>query len=57
MKFKLVKQVEGSVRSYGGQEVSTGDEIELDGHFAEKAKLNPDYEEVKATAKKATAKK
>jgi hypothetical protein len=46
MKFKFVKKVRGVVTSYNGKEVATGEIIELTGHFAQKALLNPDYEQV-----------
>lgn len=55
MKFKLVKKVEGEVNCYGVQMCATGDTVDLPGHLAEKAKLNPDYEEVRK-AKKAAKK-
>lgn len=48
-KFVFVKPVESSVATYGSKgatKVKTGDEVELDGFFAEKARANPDYEEV-----------
>lgn len=48
MKFKFVKNVEGSVPTYNGKKVKTGQEIDLSGHFAEKAKKNPDFEQVEA---------
>lgn len=46
MKFKFVKDVKGSVAIYGGKKAKMGDEVELTGYFATKAKLNPDFEEV-----------
>jgi len=57
MKFKFVKKVTGSVKVYDGATVKTGDVVEFDGHFAEKAKNNPDFETVvaKKAAKKAKA--
>jgi len=56
MKFKLIKLGCKDVGAYGGAKLSTGDTFELDGHLAEKASNNPDFELVKA-AKKAPAKK
>lgn len=56
MKFKFIKEVEGKVNAYGGNQVSTGDVIELEGFLAEKAMCNPDFEEVKARGNKATSK-
>lgn len=44
MKFRFVKKVTGKVIGYDGQKVATGDEVTLNGHFAEKARNNPDYE-------------
>lgn len=46
MKFKLVKEVSGSVPCYGF-EIKTGETIELEGRLADKAKANPDFKEVK----------
>lgn len=46
MEFKFTKEVEGKVSVYDGNKVATGDTIELTGFFAEKAKRNPDFEEV-----------
>lgn len=63
MKFEFVKKVDGEVNGYNGIKVKTGDRVEYEGHFAEKALKNPDYQEVKpgpkagTTAKKAPAKK
>lgn len=52
MKFKFVKEVIGTVPCYGNKQVKTGQEIDLTGHFAEKAKRNPDFEEVVVEPKK-----
>ena len=51
MKFKFVKSVSKPVPCYGDKKVKTGQEIELAGHFAEKAKRNPDFEEVVVESK------
>lgn len=51
MKFKFVKEVEGEVAVYGGQTAKTGDTVEFDGFFAEKAKANPDFESLAPKAK------
>lgn len=48
MKFRLIKEVDGSVPTYDGSLIRTGDTIELEGHFAEKAAHNPDYAIVRA---------
>lgn len=56
MKFKLVKKVDGEVPCYGGKTAKTGDVIELNGHFAEKAKANPDFEVVRGNTAKRKAK-
>ena len=53
MKFKLIKEVESSVGAYGHENIKTGDAIELEGFFAEKAQNNPDFVEVKTRRKKA----
>ena len=53
MKFKLIKEVEGLVGAYGHENIKTGDVIELEGFFAEKARNNPDFAEVKTRRKKA----
>ena len=52
MKFKFIKPVEGEVPCYGGKTVKTGDEIELSGHFEQKAKANPDFEVVSGNTAK-----
>lgn len=52
MKFKFIKEVSGSVSVYDGNTVKTGDTIELEGFFADKAKNNPDFKEVKARGNK-----
>lgn len=54
MKFKYVKKVKEPVLSYGNM-VSTGDTVEYKGHFAEKAKRNPNYEIVEDGDKGGTA--
>lgn len=46
MKFKFIGKKRGVVKSYDGKEIATGEEIELTGHFAEKALINPDYQVV-----------
>jgi len=58
MKFRFVKKVDHPVIGYMGTMLSTGDEIELTGHFIDKAIANPDYEAIQAEAmKKKRAKK
>jgi len=44
MKFKFIKQVEGEVGVYDGKSCKTGDEVEFEGRYAEKALNNPDFE-------------
>ena len=56
MKFKFIKKVDGEVPCYDGKTVKTGDVIELTGHFAEKAKNNPDFEVVRGNTAKRKAK-
>ena len=56
MKFKFIKKVEGEVGVYDGKSVKTGDEVEFEGRYAEKALNNPDFEDVKPAAKKPAAK-
>lgn len=51
MKFKLVKEGCEDVPVYGGGVISTGGTVDLDGFLAEKARANPDFEEVKARRK------
>lgn len=46
MKFEFIKEVSEPVMSYGGVMVKTGDVVELDGWFAEKAKVNPNYRQL-----------
>lgn len=46
MKFEFIKQVDGTVLSYGN-EVKTGDVVDLPPHFARKAARRPnDYRKV-----------
>lgn len=52
MKFKLIKKGCIDISSYGEEDISTGDVIELTGRFAEKASNNPDFEEVVKKAAK-----
>lgn len=54
--FKLVKDDCKDVPVYGGETLSTGDTIELEGFLAEKAEKNPDFEAVKAKRRKSKAK-
>jgi uncharacterized protein YjcR len=42
--FRFIKEVEGKVGGYGGQQVATGDVIGLEPKWAKKAAKNPDYE-------------
>ena len=49
MKFQFVKEVEGKVLGYDGVMVTTGDVVEYDGHFAQKAMRNKDYQAVGET--------
>ena len=51
MKFKLVKEVDGKVRTYDGSEIETGETVELNDHFSAKALNNPDYKQVKPRGK------
>jgi len=55
MKFKFIKKVEGSVGAYGIKSLKTGDEVELEGRYAEKASNNPDFEAKKPAAEKPAA--
>lgn len=59
MKFRFVRKTDNPVKGYNGTMLSTGDEIELTGHFIDKAISNPDYEAVqpKKTTKKKRKKK
>lgn len=58
MKFKFIKKVEGEVGVYDGKSCKTGDEVEFEGRYAEKALNNPDFEteetEEKETEEKET---
>jgi hypothetical protein len=47
MRFEFVKQVEGEVTCYTGEMVKTGSVIDLPEHLAKKARVNPNYKEVK----------
>lgn len=49
MKFEFVKDVEDPVMSYGGVMVWTGDVVELEGWFAEKAQKNPNFRLLEAS--------
>ena len=58
MKFRYIgknaKSLEGQEMpavSYGGASVLNGETIELDGFFAEKAMINPNYELIKTRKK------
>lgn len=44
MKFMYIREVEGEVNTYDGKTVKTGDIVEFEGIFAEKAMNHPDYE-------------
>lgn len=58
MRFRFVKKADGRVKTYQGQTVSTGEEIEFTGDFVQKAIANPDYEAVQVESpKKKRAKK
>lgn len=46
-RFKFIKPVDEPVRCYSGELVSTGDVVELNDWFSDKARRNPYYEEVK----------
>ncbi len=46
MKFRLVKEGCVKVNAYHKEGISTGDVVELEGHFAEKANNNPDFKKV-----------
>jgi len=52
MKFKLIKKGCKNVGAYGVTGLSTGDTFDVDGLFAEKAKNNPDFFEVKKKVEK-----
>lgn len=56
MKFKFIKEVESEVTIYNEAKVKTGDVVELEGFFADKAKSNPDFEEVKSNDNRKPAK-
>ena len=56
MKFKFIKKVSGEVNCYGGKTIKTGDIVELEGHFIEKANANPDFEVVRGNTSKRKAK-
>lgn len=47
MKFKFVLKVNKPVNCYTGKQIMTGDIVELNDHFSEKALNNPNYEFVK----------
>ena len=47
MKFKYVKEVEGTVNNYDGTKIATGDVFELNDLMSKKALRNPQYELVK----------
>lgn len=51
-KFKFIKEVEGEVNSYLGTPIKTGDTLELNDYLSDKARKNPNYEEVKRGPKK-----
>lgn len=57
MKFKRVNKIEGKATAYGVDNIATGETVELEGHLAEKAKRNPNYELVndKDTTEKSSA--
>lgn len=42
--FKRVNEIEGKATAYGVKEIATGETVELEGHLAEKAGRNPNYE-------------
>lgn len=54
MKFKFIKPKCENVGAYDLRNISTGDTVELTGHFAEKATNNPDFELVKIKKAKKT---
>ena len=54
MKFKFIKPNCKNVGYYSLRNISTGDTVELDGHFIEKATNNPDFELVKTKKAKKT---
>lgn len=53
MKFEFTKAVEGEVGVYDGKKASTGDTVDYEGRFAEKALANPDFRQVKPRGKPA----
>lgn len=56
IKFKLTKQVVGQVNVYGGDKVSAGETFGIsDEWLIAKARANPDFSEVKKTARRKKA--
>ena len=51
MKFKFIRPDCKKVNAYSLRNISTGDTVELDGYFAEKATNNPDFELIKKVKK------
>lgn len=55
--YKEIKEIDCEPRFYGSQVVAIGDTIEItDKRLAEKARNNPDLQEIVETAKKAAKK-
>jgi len=44
MKFKFIKEVEGTVNNYDGEQIATGDITDLSQLMSHKAMRNPDYQ-------------
>lgn len=46
MRFRFIREVPHPVKTYEGKRVSTGDVVEFNAWFSEKAMRNPNYEAV-----------
>jgi len=44
MKFRYIHKVDGLVPTYQGLHVTTGDIVDLNPHFSDKASRNPQFE-------------
>lgn len=42
--FKRVNEIEGKATAYGVKDIAPGEAVKLEGHLAEKAERNPNYE-------------
>lgn len=47
MKFKLIKPNCENTTCYGQEGIKTGDVVEFTGHLIQKARANPNYQEVR----------